>query len=338
MADQQSVDQLQQIVTECIDTPIDKLVSKPEWGEINFDAARPDIEQVLRILTPFRELPIEGLPQNVVAAITNGATPVRDTLKQIKDFSLGIENPSGQRDGLTNQLHAQTEQLYQQATPWIPYLEYERGDIQTKIAELNATVSEAKRILEATKVETETQKEAIKSIISAAREAAASVGVAHFTEDFRAEAKNLEGSATRWLIATMVAAGLTAAAALIFIFAFPLPDKADPAHIVQYTTSKLVLLGLLFTASVWCGHMYRATKHQVSLNKHRANGLKTFQAFVKAASDDLTRDAVLLETTRSIFAPRSSGYIKESDRGTEGGLKLVEFVKSGAERSGSQES
>lgn len=244
MADQQTVEQLRNIVTECIDTPIDELVSKPEWGAINFDGARPHIEQVFRILAPFRDLPIEGLPQSIIAAITNVATPVQDTLKQIKEFTLDVENPSGQRDQLTNQLHAQTEQLYQQATPWIPYLAYERGDIQTKIAELNESVLEARRILEATQVEAETRKEEIKSIISAAREAAASVGVAHFTEGFGTEAENLEGSAVRWLIATVVAAGLTAAAALVFIFAFPLPEKADPAHIVQYTTSKLVLLGL----------------------------------------------------------------------------------------------
>ena len=111
MADQKSVDQLREIVTDCTDTPIDEFVSKAEWGAINFDLARPHIEQVFRILAPFGDLPIEGLPQNIVAAITSAATPVQETLKQIKDFNLDVENPSGHRDQLTTQLSTQTEQL-----------------------------------------------------------------------------------------------------------------------------------------------------------------------------------------------------------------------------------
>ena len=51
-----------------------------------------------------------------MATITNATTPVRDTIKRVKDFSLNVENPSGQRDEITKQLRTQTDQFYQQAT------------------------------------------------------------------------------------------------------------------------------------------------------------------------------------------------------------------------------
>ena len=38
---------------------------------------------------------------------------------RVKDFSLNVENPSGQRDEITKQLRTQTDQFYQQATPWM---------------------------------------------------------------------------------------------------------------------------------------------------------------------------------------------------------------------------
>jgi hypothetical protein len=82
------------------------------------------------------------------------------------------------------------------------------------------------------------------------------------------------------------------------------------------------------TATVWCGRIYKATKHQAVTNQHRANALKTFQAFVKAALDDATRDAVLLETTRSIFTIAPSGYLETSEPSAEPVSKLMEIIRS----------
>ena len=48
MADQNSVDELRGIVANCISTPIDELVSRPEWGTINFDGLYPKVGDVMR--------------------------------------------------------------------------------------------------------------------------------------------------------------------------------------------------------------------------------------------------------------------------------------------------
>lgn len=76
--------------------------------------------------------------------------------------------------------------------------------------------------------------------------------------------------------------------------------------------------------------IYKALKHQITVNKHRANALKTFQAFVKAASNDNTRDAVLIETTRSIFANSPSGYLDTTDASSDSNTKILEIIKGSA--------
>ena len=49
---------------------------------------------------------------------------------------------------------------------------------------------------------------------------------------------------------------------------------------------------------------------------------------MRAASDPSMRDAVLMETTRSIFAITPSGYISESAKASDSGTRVVEIVKS----------
>ena len=182
--------------------------------------------------------------------------------------------------------------------------------------------------------ETDTKKASldIESIIRAAREASASAGVGVFTSDFAAQSSVFETQATTWLKWTM---GLAAATLVLSIasFWFPLHSDATAAQIIQYLTSKVVVLGVLLATTVWCGRIYKATKHQASTNNHRANALKTFQAFIKATDDEGTRNAVLLETTRSIFAHGTTGYLDGSDVGADQGSKVLEMVKASAKTS-----
>lgn len=169
----------------------------------------------------------------------------------------------------------------------------------------------------------------IGNIIVAAREAAASVGVAHFSADFSTESTEQESAAENWLIATGILALVTLLVA--FGVAFIHIDKdATSSQIAQLFTSKIVILGLMFTATIWCGRMHKAAKHLATINKHRSNALRTFQAFTKAASDDAARNAVLMETTKSIFAITPSGYL-DGEVPSEGGLKIIEVVRNASQ-------
>lgn len=61
------------------------------------------------------------------------------------------------------------------------------------------------------------------------------------------------------------------------------------------------------------------------MNRHRAIALGTFETFVAGTSDDVTKNAILMEATRSIFAPVQTGYVAGDDDNSIG--RVVEVVE-----------
>jgi hypothetical protein len=283
------------------------------------------LERTYSMLNQFKLLPLDLLPDGPTQQIINTLPPIKQSLDQIRAFSIESGNPTGTRDQLVNQIKSQADQLFTAAHLYIPYLAYQKGDVQRNINELTRSVEEAGQLVDGTKKDIEQRRGEIGDIIVAAREAAASVGVAHFTADFNAEADAQDQSAEKWLKTTAGLAAITILAALLMAFISVKQDATTP-QVIQLFTSKVVILGLLFTATIWCGRLYKAARHQSAINKHRANALRTFQAFTKAASDDTARNAVLMETTKSIFAITPSGYL-ENESAPDGGLKIVEVVR-----------
>jgi len=55
------------------------------------------------------------------------------------------------------------------------------------------------------------------------------------------------------------------------------------------------------------------------------NALRTFKTFIAAAETTEVRQAILLETTRTIFQPTATGFLPSgSDVNLEGSAKLLE--------------
>ena len=103
---------------------------------------------------------------------------------------------------------------------------------------------------------------------------------------------------------------------------------ADNSLLFQIMLSKLVILLILITATLWCGKIYKGFMHLSTLNKHRALSLQTFQAFSQATKDPHVKDAVLLETTRSIFGNVSSGFLDVGPKNPDSNMKVLEMIKS----------
>ena len=317
--------QLRELAEGCTQAPIDKLLVNPDWGTITFEGCRPELERTYSMLNQFKLLPVELLPDGPMQQIVSSLPPVQATLEQIRSFSIESSNPTATRDQLVTQLKTQADQFFAVAHLYIPYLAYQKGDVQRNINELTESVEQASQLVGNAKDEIEKKRGEIGNIIVAAREAAASVGVAHFTADFNAESDAQDASAKKWLKTTAGLAFVTLLVALALVFIPIRPDATTP-QVLQLFTSKVVILGLLFTATIWCGRLYKAARHQGAISKHRANALRTFQAFTKAASDDAARNAILMETTKSIFAITPSGYL-ENESAPDGGLKIIEVVK-----------
>jgi len=327
MAQQNEISKLLETIDSCLPSNIDDLVLNSNWGNINFEISRPSVQVMVQLLTSLKNLPIELIPDNIFYEIQQITQGVSGTLQQMKAFTIDQGDPRGVRDAVNNQLKQQVDALTVVLAPWIPYLAYQQGDIQKNISKLRETLTQAETMIANAKNEIASKAEEIDEIIIVAREASATAGAAHFTQDFAKEAESFESSAGSWLITTCVFAVATIASLLAFLYFYTLPSEATSAQIFQYATSKFVIVGLLFAATAWCGKLYKSSKHQASINKHRANALKTFQAFTKAAGDDDTRNAVLLETTRSIFALAASGYLDEAGKSAESHVNVVDVLR-----------
>ena len=71
----------------------------------------------------------------------------------------------------------------------------------------------------------------------------------------------------------------------------------------------------------------RAHRHNEVVNRHRQNALSSFETFVAAArADEQTKNAVLLEATRSIFALQPTGY-DSTDAESAGSSQLIEVMR-----------
>ena len=329
MASEKQVEKLMQLLGEMTENNIEDLIYDKDWGSINFESAKADLGRLFSLCNHFKVLPLDQLPADIANQITTEATPISQTVNNIREFTIEQANPSGIRDQYVNEVTANVDRFYKFAHIYVPYLAYQKGEIQNNIRQLTSSVTDARELLENSETDVTKKSEEINKIIQAAREASASVGVAHFTADFEAEAKVMEGQAKTWLSTTSVLAGLSLLSAIYFLFATP--DLTTAASAIQYVSSKILILVLLLTATLWCGNLYKAAKHQAAANKFKGNSLKTFQAFVNATNDDGIRDAVLVETTRAIFSESATGYITNDRSGTEKSTKIVEVVKNGAQ-------
>lgn len=331
MASKEQIEELKTALDTITQYTDKELINRAKWGEIDFTKAKEDIEQVFSIATDLTDLPLKYLTDTAIQNIISHIPPVVQHLESIDGFSL-TGDPAATRDGLASGLHGAVEQFNVHTTPSIPYLAYKRGDVSTNIAALNSAVEQAEKILEAAKKDIAKKTKEIEGIISAARDAAASVGVATFTQEFDDEATELKERSKNWLKATGLFVALTIGAAILFYFWPTLPKDADGWQTLRNIVSKAAIIAVLFTGTVWCGKIYRALMHQATINRHRALSLRTFQAFVAATDDDRIKDSVLMAATRAVFSNVPTGLVDESGTKQDSGVQFVEIGKSAAEK------
>lgn len=325
MANKKQIESLTAVVTECLAYDKNDLTNRPEWGSIRFDGAQHDLSRIFSIAKHLSLLPIDQLTDDAANDIKTKLDQVNAQLKAIDTFKIEQQNPGPARDSIVNQIHVVADQFYASASQWVPFLAYQKGEVAKNIEQLTAAVNEGKRIADSARKDIEAKSREIDNIITQAREASASAGAAVFTSAFLNEAKEQNTSARQWLIAAACFAIVTLATAILMWW---LPESnLTPGELTQKFGTKVAILVVLFTVTVWCGRTYRALRHQASVNKHRSLSLQTFQAFTAAAADVGTKDAVLMETTRAIFAVGATGFLDSKGSRDDAGTRMIEIVQ-----------
>ena len=323
---QENIDQLREGINTALEFQGQDIIRRGSWGTITFEAAEDDLERIFSVLSHLKLLPLHGLTDRALTGITQSLQKVVQSMNALNDFTIEQANPTQVRDQLVDQLSNSSDVFYEAATPWIPFLAYQKGDVAKNVQELTQSVSNASKLISDAKDDIETKKSEIDGIITQAREASAAAGAAVFTKDFDQEATNQKNAAFRWLLATGMLGFLTLIAA-IATWWIGLTTDVEGYNLLQAFGGKIAILVVFFTATLWCGRIYRALMHQATLNRHRSLGLQTFQAFSAAASDDTSKDAVLLETTRSIFSSGSTGYLDTKDQNNAQEIRLAEGAR-----------
>ena len=212
------------------------------------------------------------------------------------------------------------------------------GEADTKLQEFDEKIAgvildakaEADKLLKDAETSANNIKEEADKILQDARAYAADKAIAPYTEFFEKTATKLNKTANLWLACTVVIILVTSYWACINLStetAMPF----DTPEIIRYFTTRALVTGLLITALYWTGKQYRICKHQNTINQHKADALKSFEAFIDASNEDETRDAVLLQTTHTIFAQEPTGYLDSKEAGTlEQYSKLISTVKGAA--------
>jgi len=145
---------------------------------------------------------------------------------------------------------------------------------------------------------------------SAIQKAAATAGVGAEAKHFNDRANSHRTQGYFWLAATVVM-GLVAgwyAWDLAFKANF-VPAAPNDRTFYAQIAGRVILGSVLLWALVSAQRNYKAHRHNEILNRHRATALTTFETFVKGTSDSDTKNAVLVQTTQSIFAVQPTGYL-----------------------------
>jgi hypothetical protein len=327
MATEQATQALRTSITEALAFREKSLESRAQWGSISFEKASSDFKRIFEILAHLSILPLEYLPDTAISQIQSSITSTSEVFIRIDQFNIEQQQtPTGVRDSLVSEIHAQADQLYHHASSWVSFLAYQKGDVAKNIETLTGSLTRAQGLVDEAKEKIDARQGEIETIITQAREASAAAGAAVFTQDFKNEASTLNTRATGWLKLTGALALLTLVIAAVMWFAPA--NGSDMATVVQRFGGRLAVLVVLFTATLWCGKTFNALMHLSTVNRHRALSLQTFQAFSHAASDDATKNAVLMETTRAIFGSVPTGFLDGKASGGDNDLRIVEVAKS----------
>lgn len=276
--------------------------------DINFKDAVPHFERMLELCKQLSQRDLSRLPHQQLTAISGACEKLTGLTKQVMDFTLNQNTPgdvcksiitsvSSAYDDVMNPLLLPLSFTATQATDYARTEREAKGYHATMKAEADAfskfianARSEAERAL------------------AAVKEQAAEAGVSTNAPLFLGEAEKHQKTARAWLKGTIATASVTLIAAIAFLVAAFLYRPADPAAAVQYIVAKLLVLSTLSLAVFWCARHYRSQKHNETLNRHRANALMTFRAFVEGTADERVKDAILLQAAQAAFSARPTGF------------------------------
>ena len=313
----------------------ESLVRGDELGQaLSFREGLPYFRRVLRLFSDLAQANLDTVPYTHLEQLSQAAEQANSQFSEIQQFSLQAhpQNPGEARDGLINNVRDQYDFWFSQVTPTISYSVRKGTDFEQLEQDARKQAEQVEQI------GTELQSKGLEIVAEAqvvldqVRRAAQEVGVVQHAAQFNDEADQHKTSAQKWLNAAIWLAIPTASLTfgnvvvhVVLIYLGKLPALTT-AQTIQLAVAKIIFFSLLFSALVWVGRVYRSHQHNFVINRHRQNALTSFETFAKAANDDQTKSAVLLQATNCIFSPQVSGYV-DSPTEAPNSPRIMEIIR-----------
>jgi len=321
--------ELQTVLGELAKWKASALARKELGSDLSFESGVVYFSRLLRLFHALDDADLSDLPYPKIASITAVANQTRDLFLNIAGFSVSkyANNPISQRDSFINQARDSYDSVFEYVAPAVAFTirkgtDFEKLEEQAKevVGRIEASAEENEKTLKAARENAEL-------VVQEVRRIAQEAGVSQHAIHFKDEADRQEESAKPWLYSTIgIAAFTVGAGSLLLLRYLWVVPTLTPSQSVQVAIPKIFVFSVLLSATVWAGRTYRAFRHNAVVNRHRQNALATFQAFAKAASDDETKNAVLLQATQCIFSPQQTGYISGEPEGAP--PQVLEIVRS----------
>jgi hypothetical protein len=327
MATQQQFETILEQVNESIEKmlsySIKELTREEELGtQFSFKEIEEKFVKTIDLFKRVKEVNLREVPYNLLNAFNEQINNAITYFDQAKNFNAAVNNSVITRKNLITNINNSYDNYYTHSVPILSVGLLNSNDLSSERSKMNQLIAD----LEVSKEDSEKKLKELNDIIENAKSFAIEAGVSKHSSVFKSESEHHENEAKKWLGYTR---NILIAIALVAIgLAFLGLCFKENAEIVQFTITKIVVLSALFYGLSITNRNYKAHKHNGIMNKHRQNALSTFETFSNAAStDDQTKNAILLETTHSIFSNQQTGYLK-AEGDSESNNKIIEIIKS----------
>ncbi len=302
---------LLEVLPEFEGVTVDEL-KRAELGVLSFaeifDALR-GTHEFLKNLTSQQEILKDDayIPQTLVDTLKDRIQRFNNLAKQIREFDVAAGDPTPRRQSLISEVNSFKKDGVGALHPLRVLVQLRQLDPSNYTMGLKAMQTEVQSILKKLKEKDEEADKTLKSI----KDISASSGAEAYSHVFASQAGKHKTAAWHWLLASMC---FFVVIVIYLISLFINGIAASSNDLVQVV--RAISLHALFLAAVYFAlsqsvKNYNVNMHLEVVNEHLQNSLRTFEAFLHAATEPEVRSAVLLQATKSIFDPGKTGYLQK---------------------------
>lgn len=307
------------------------LVKADDLGPYKFVERQHEFALILGLVHQLNEHELGNVPFNMLTALNRQLGSLWGTISAIRNFTLaeGQRDYQKQKDHLLRQFDDEDEKSTRMINEVIDIAKKFEQDNSVTHDVLSNEIQEKRRFIEARTREVEkhfdTAVNQVNEALATINEKSKEFGVSKYAAIFDTESGRHRTASFWWLGGTIF---LLLAAIGYAILLLRLPMATNSNELLQMTITKVIIVTVLFLGLSLCIKNFRAQKHNQVLNRHRHNALTTFETFTAASTDPETKNAVLLEATRSIFSNQTTGYHAHESTDSDFPSKIIEIVKS----------